>query len=59
MNYQTANQHEIFYSHKTKLLSVHLVGGGGKKKGEQLINPVVAVSLTMASMLGSASILTV
>lgn len=33
MNYQTANQDEIFYSHKTKLLSDHLVEGGKKIKG--------------------------
>lgn len=32
MNYQAANQDEIFYSHKTKLLADHLEGG--KKKGE-------------------------
>lgn len=46
MNYQTANQDEIFYSHKTKgtfrLLSWR------EKKGEQLVNPVVAVSLPIA-----------
>lgn len=56
MNYQTANQDEIFYSHKTKATFRPLSWGRGK--GEQLVNSVVAVSLPMASMLGSASILT-
>lgn len=59
MNYQTANQDEIFYSHKTKATFRPLSWRGKKKKGEQLVNRVVAVSLPMALMLGSASILAV
>lgn len=58
MNYQTANQDEIFYSHKTKA-TFRPLSWRGKKKGEQLVNRVVAVSLPMALMLGSASILAV
>lgn len=46
---------KYFIAIKLNLLSDHLVGGG-KKGGEQLVNPVVAVSLPMALMLGSASI---